>query len=109
MNEKVLIITTVSPDAVEAILEAISKAGGGRIGHYTHCAFTSEGLGRFMASDAAKPHVGAAGKINQEPEIRIESFCQRKDAKAVLAAIREAHPYEEAVIYLLPLLTEDEL
>jgi hypothetical protein len=42
-------------------------------------------------------------------EVRIETFCDRDRAKAVVAAIRAAHPYEEPVIYLLPLLDEADL
>lgn len=106
---RVLVITTVPESHVEALLEAIAGAGGGVIGEYTHCAFTSPGTGRFKPSAAASPHVGAKGVINAEPEVRVETFCARADAKAVIAALRAAHPYEEPVIYVLPLLDESDL
>lgn len=109
MTQRLMIITTVSPDGVNAILSAVSSAGGGIVGNYTHCAFTTDGLGRFKASEDATPHVGSAGDINQEPEVRIETFCNRSDGEAVVKAIRAAHPYEEPVIYIVPLLSEDEL
>ena len=109
MAQQLMIVTTVSPDGVDAVLDAVSAAGGGIAGNYTHCAFTTDGLGRFKASDDATPHVGSAGDINQEPEIRIETFCDRAVGKAVVQAIRDAHPYEEPVIYIVPLLDEDDL
>ena len=109
MSEKVLVITTVSPDAADNVLNAIALAGGGQVGNYTHCAFTTSGDGRFKATDDATPHVGQAGAINREPEIRIETFCPRNNAKSVVDAIRAAHPYEEPVIYVVPILSYDEL
>lgn len=105
-TERIMIVTTTPPGAVEKVLDAISAAGGGIIGHYTHCAYTNPGLGRFKPSAEANPHVGAKEQINAVDEVRIETFCERRVAKAVVAAIRRAHPYEEPVIYLIPLLSE---
>lgn len=105
----ILIITTAPEAAVEAVLDAIAAAGGGEIGAYTHCAFTNDGTGRFKPSAEANPHIGAKEQINAVDEARIETFCRRNRAKAVVAAIRAAHPYEEPVIYLIPLLSENDL
>ncbi|RMG80154.1 MAG: hypothetical protein D6712_18515 [Chloroflexi bacterium] len=104
-----MIVVTAPPDAVEQVLDAISAAGGGIIGNYTHCAFTNTGTGRFKPSAAANPHIGEKESINAVEEVRIETFCERQVAKAVVQAIREAHPYEEPVIYLIPLLDENAL
>ncbi len=109
MTERIMIVVTVPPDAVEQVLDAISAAGGGIIGNYTHCAFTNAGTGRFKPSTAANPHVGEKGHINAVEEVRIETFCERQAVKALAQAIREAHPYEEPVIYLIPLLDENAL
>lgn len=109
MSEQLMIVTGAPPDAVSAILDAISAAGGGIVGDYTHCAFTNAGEGHFKPSDAAQPHVGAVGEVNSVPEVRIETFCERSVGKQVVQAIREAHPYEEAVVYIIPLLSEADL
>lgn len=109
MSDKVLIITTVSPDGVEVVLDAIAAAGGGIVGDYSHCAFTSAGHGHFKPNERAQPHVGERGQVNQEAEIRIETFCPRERAKSVVDALRAAHPYEEPVIYIVPLLNEADL
>lgn len=102
--ENVYIVTTVPEEHLEAVLSAISGAGGGIVGHYSHCAFTNAGVGRFKPSDEANPHSGGIGQINAEDEWRIETFCRRAIARDVAAAIRAAHPYEEPVIYVMPLL-----
>jgi hypothetical protein len=104
-----MIVVGTPPDAVEKVLDAISIAGGGIIGNYTHCAYTNPGNGHFKPSSEANPHVGAKDKINAVDEVRIETFCDRAVGRKVVTAIRQAHPYEEPVIYLIPLLSEDEL
>jgi len=99
----------VPPEHADAVLDAIAQDGGGSIGEYTHCSFTSTGTGHFKPSDAANPAVGEKGEINAVAEVRIETFCNRAIARAVVAAIREAHPYEVPMIYLVPLLSLDDL
>jgi hypothetical protein len=69
----------------------------------------NDGVGRFRPNEAAHPHLGERGEINAVEEVRIETFCERAVAKQVVAAIRDAHPYEEPVYYLIPLLSEDDL
>ena len=104
--QQVYIATTVPETHLNAVLEALAAAGAGIIGHYTHCSFTWSGMGRFKPDAQAQPALGEREQINSEPEIRIESFCARDRVKAVTAAIRAAHRYEEPVIYLLPLFSE---
>jgi hypothetical protein len=101
---QVYIVTGLPESHLEAVLDAISRAGGGIIGQYTHCAFTNQGVGRFKPDESANPHIGAKQQINAVDEWRIETFCNREQAKAVVEAIRAAHPYEEPVIYVMPML-----
>jgi hypothetical protein len=107
--KRIMIVVTVPPEAADRVLDAISAAGGGIIGNYTHCAFTNAGTGRFKPGAEANPHIGAKEAINAVDEVRIETFCERAAARQVVQAIRQAHPYEEPVIYLIPLLSEEEL
>jgi hypothetical protein len=103
-GDQVYIVVTAPEDSVEALLDAIASAGGGIIGEYTHCAFTSRGVGYFKPSVDANPHVGAKQALNAVDEVRIETFAPRAKANAVTQAIRAAHPYEEPVIYVLPMV-----
>lgn len=109
MSERVMIITGVPSEAADDVLNAIAGAGGGIAGEYTHCAFTHLGFGQFKPADDADPHVGKIGQVNRVAEVRIETFCERNVAKQVVQAIKQAHPYEEVVVYVLPLLSEDDL
>ena len=106
---EIMIVVGVPEPHVEAVLDAIASAGGGVLGDYTHCGYVSGGQGRFLPGEAAHPAVGGKGIVNRVDEARIETFCTRARAKAVAAAIRAAHPYEEPVIYLIPLLAESDL
>lgn len=109
MSNRVMLITTVPPLHLDAVLQALGDAGAGTIGHYTHCAFTSIGTGRFRPDAAATPAVGEKQVLNTVDEVRIETWCDQEKVAQVCAALRTAHPYEEPVIYLIPLLDEGEI
>lgn len=103
---RVLIITFVPPAHVQAVLDALGAAGAGVVGEYSECAFVSAGRGRFRASDRARPVFGERAALNEIEETRIETSVERGRARAVIAALRAAHPYEEPVISIIPLLDE---
>ncbi|MEL6150480.1 MAG: hypothetical protein AAFV33_00430 [Chloroflexota bacterium] len=105
----VQIVFTVNDADLPPVLKAMGEAGAGVLGEYTFCSFSAPGTGRFLPGDGAAPHVGDVGEINAEAEVRVETFCEREKAKAVVQAITQAHPYEEPVIYIISLLGEDDL
>ncbi len=110
MNElEIMVIVGVPEPHVEAVLEAIAAAGGGKLGNYTHCGYVSDGQGRFRPEEGSNPALGDRHVVNRVDEKRIETFCTRANARAVVEAIRRTHPYEEPVIYLVPLLAEADL
>ncbi len=109
MTDRVMIVFGVPAAHLDATLAAMAAAGAGVVGEYTHCSFANEGTGRFLPGAAANPAYGERGQINQEREVRVETFCPRDKAKEVAAAIRQAHPYEEVVLYIIPLLDEADL
>ena len=79
----------------EAVREALAKEGAGKIGNYTHCSFSSSGIGRFRPEASARPAIGKVGKLELVQEERIEVVCARAILKNVIVAIKEVHPYEE--------------
>lgn len=76
----------------------IGETGGGKIGKYSHCSFSVRGIGRFKPLEGAKPTIGEVGKLEEVEEERIEFVCADSEVKAIVAAIRKAHPYEEPAI-----------
>lgn len=107
-TNRVQIVVSVPALHLNEVLDAMAAAGAGTIGEYTHCSYRSVGTGRFKPSAAANPAVGENDSINEVEEYRIETVCDRGSVRAVCTAIRAAHPYEEPMIYLFPLLDEDD-
>jgi hypothetical protein len=106
---KVKLVIFVPIENSDEVREAIGAAGAGIIGEYSFCSFSVSGTGRFIPSDNANPHIGEPGKFEAVQEERVEVVCERSGAKAVLAAIRKVHPYEEVAFDIYPLIDENEL
>lgn len=79
----------------ERVLDALAAAGAGRIGDYSHGAWTVDGTGRFVPLPGSSPAVGRVGELQRVAETRIETVLPRRHRADVLAALRTAHPYEE--------------
>ncbi|MBI4569603.1 MAG: Nif3-like dinuclear metal center hexameric protein [Planctomycetes bacterium] len=93
----------VPRDHVEKVRAAMCDAGAGVIGEYRDCSFRSPGAGTFRGSDASTPFIGQRGRLEEADEFRLEVILPRSLSGAVLAAMKRAHPYEEAAYDLYPL------
>ena len=97
-------IVVFAPRAnAEAIIDAVDKAGGARIGGYSRCSFRSDGMGFFKGGPESSPYAGRAGREEQVGETRIETVASGSLVPRILDAVRRAHPYEEPVIDVIPL------
>lgn len=105
----VKIVTFVPIADADKVREAIGSAGAGQIGEYSFCSYSVIGKGRFVPSDKANPHIGVANELETVDEERIEVVCEKTKAKAVIEAMRQAHPYEEVAFDIYPLISEEEL
>jgi hypothetical protein len=97
----------VPDDHVEAVLAALHASGAGRIGAYDHCISLWRVNGRWRPLPGASPYHGAVGEVTHGSETKVESVCDAGQAGDVLKAVRAVHPYEEPVIYLVPLYEPD--
>jgi hypothetical protein len=107
--KRVKITTTVPLESAEAVRVALGDAGAGVIGNYSFCSFSVVGKGYFMPNERANPHIGQANKLETVEEERVEVVCDRRQAKRVIAVLKETHPYEEVIVDITPLIDEDEL
>lgn len=97
------VITTFVPSSdAEAVTDAMTSAGAGRIGAYRACSFGAEGTGRFTAGPGAAPAAGIIGAPAAEAETRVEVVAASGSGGLVARAARVAHPYEEPVIVVTP-------
>jgi dinuclear metal center YbgI/SA1388 family protein len=102
-------LTVFVPQAnAEAVLAALAQAGAGQIGNYSHCSFTVPGQGTFMPNAQASPHLGQANVLERVAETRIEVVLPAHAEGPVLAAMRQAHPYEEVAYFLHELANENQ-
>jgi dinuclear metal center YbgI/SA1388 family protein len=92
--DKIVAFVPVGP-AITAVHQALSAAGAGSIGDYSHCSFASAGTGQFLPLDGANPAIGQVGKLERVAETRLEMVMPRGKRRAVVEALRAAHPYEE--------------
>jgi dinuclear metal center YbgI/SA1388 family protein len=90
-------------DSADNVRSAITAAGAGAIGAYDSATFTSPGEGRFRPLAGADPAIGQVGELEVVPEVRIESVYPRPLRRAVVEALRDAHPYEEPAFDLVEL------
>lgn len=89
------VVTYVSAGDIEKVATAMHDAGAGHIGNYDRCSFRLEGTGTFRGSDATTPAVGKPGQLERVDEVRFETVTPAATLNGVLAALRDAHPYEE--------------
>ncbi|WP_455662413.1 Nif3-like dinuclear metal center hexameric protein [Pradoshia sp.] len=93
----------VPAEAEEKVREALARAGAGNLGHYSHCSFSAEGIGRFKPDEHADPHIGSRGKLEAVKEVKVEVVVPELLANKVVRAMLNAHPYEEVAYDLYTL------
>ncbi len=97
MNENGLykIEVYVPESHLEAVKTAMFAAGAGRVGDYDSCAWQTPGQGQFRPLEGASPYIGQVGKVETEPEYKVEMVCAGGLVREVIEAMKGAHPYEE--------------
>ena len=93
----------VPKEAEQKVREALGNAGAGHIGDYSHCSFTTEGLGTFLPREGTNPYIGHVGQIERVEEVKIETVFTADIEKRVITAMIKAHPYEEVAYDIYPL------
>lgn len=109
-NERLVKLTIFVPlSHVEDVRNALSEAGAGYIGNYSHCTFQTKGQGTFMPREGTNPYTGTQNKLEYVDEYKIETIVEESNLSAVIDAMKRAHPYEEVAYDIYPLINEGEL
>ena len=103
-SKDVAIVIFVPKSHADIMRDALSRAGAGKIGNYSHCSFSTQGIGRFIPQEEATPFIGKEEKPEEVAEERIETFCPQNILKKVIEEVKKVHPYEEPVIHVYPLI-----
>ena len=100
--DKIVTFIPVGP-AITVVHDALSAAGAGHVGNYSHCSFATAGTGQFRPLDGADPTTGTVGRLERVAETKLEMVLPRGLRSAVVAALRASHPYEEPAFDVLEL------
>lgn len=89
------LIFFVPKDYVEQVKEAVFAAGAGQIGQYQKCCWQTPGIGQFQPMEGSQPYIGEQGLLETVDEYRVEMVCESEFIREAVAALKQAHPYEE--------------
>jgi dinuclear metal center YbgI/SA1388 family protein len=103
-NTLLKLVTYVPSTYANKVRNALFTAGCGNTGNYDSCSYSSGGKGTFRAKEGAKPFCGSIGKLSGQEEIKIETVLPVYKKTEAVNALIEAHPYEEPVYDLYPIL-----
>lgn len=81
--------------AAELVKEAVFSSGAGCIGNYEACCWEVEGWGQFRPLKGANPAMGKVNQLERVRELKIELVCEAAQLSPAIAALLDAHPYEE--------------
>ncbi|MGC8824027.1 MAG: Nif3-like dinuclear metal center hexameric protein [Bacteroidales bacterium] len=102
-KQLVKVVTFVPSAHADAVRQALFEAGAGHIGNYDSCSYNTMGEGTFRGQADTHPFVGEPLKLHFEPEVRIETICERHKLSLVIRSLLQAHPYEEPAYDVYPL------
>ncbi|OOS02792.1 NGG1p interacting factor NIF3 [Moraxella cuniculi] len=88
------IVAYIPENALESVKNAMFEAGAGHFGNYECCSWQTLGVGQFRPLAGANPTIGTVGEITQVSEWKVEMIVAENKLCDVVAAYKQAHPYE---------------
>jgi hypothetical protein len=80
---------------LDGVKIAMFNAGAGCIGNYDQCCWQIKGQGQFRPLKGNDAFIGQQDKLATVDEYKVELVCASEVLNAVIAAMKQAHPYEE--------------
>lgn len=102
------LVVYVPEEHASSVKKAIGDAGAGAIGNYSHCTFSTDGVGEFKPREGANPYIGKIQQLEQVNESRVETIFPSSIEKKVIKAMFNAHPYEEVAYDISDLAVKGE-
>lgn len=94
----------IPQDHALKIRDELAKIGVGVIGNYDHCMALIPVRGFFRPIEGANPFEGEVGKISEVAEYKLEVNCKYELVNDAIKVVKQAHPYEEPLINIVPLI-----
>jgi dinuclear metal center YbgI/SA1388 family protein len=92
----------------ESVKEALFSAGAGNIGFYDECSFKIEGKGTFRPIEGSNPFSGQQNVRENAEEDMISVIFESFKQNQIVAAMKDAHPYEEVAHQIYQLENENQ-
>lgn len=93
----------IPEEFLETLRKKLREVDAGHIGKYDSCLSWSPVMSTWRPLEGARPWNGTAGETSVEAELKVEVTIRREQLRQVMDAVREAHPYEEPVVNVIPL------
>ena len=91
------------PDYESKIRETMKLYGGGRLGKYFGCSFSSRGTGSFVPGENSRPFIGKKNELSLVEEVKIECIVHQDYLDKLISEVIKIHPYEQPAYDLLEL------
>ena len=88
---------------IEPVRLSVFAAGGGTIGNYDSCSFSTLGEGTFRPLEKSVPFTGETGMLSQVSEQKLEFIVSTHQLQDVLKTMVQVHPYEEVAYDIVSL------
>lgn len=99
-------VEVLTPRAtIEQLRNELHAIGLLTVGNYDHVLSFSKVEGCWRPLEEATPMSGQKHVINYGEEYKLEFRCTMEQTELVKQIILQHHPYEEPVIYFIPLLS----
>ncbi len=105
-NQLRKLFTYVPKESLEDVQDALFEAGAGRIGNYSECSFSTEGIGTFKGNEKSQPFKGQKGERHHENELKLEVIFPKHLETQMVWALWQAHPYEEVAYEIFAMENE---
>jgi len=80
---------------LEKVKDALFSAGAGKYKNYDQCCWQIKGEGQFRPLKSSSPFIGSLERLEKVDEYRVEMVVKDEIIRIAVAALLNAHPYEE--------------
>ncbi|MGI5963878.1 MAG: divalent cation tolerance protein CutA [Lawsonibacter sp.] len=87
---------------LEPLRQVLQREDAGHIGQYDSCLSYSPVTSCWRPLAGTNPYLGTVGEVCTAQELKVEVTCRCVDAPRIVAAVKAVHPYEEPVIFVIP-------
>ncbi|MDO5708393.1 MAG: Nif3-like dinuclear metal center hexameric protein [Andreesenia angusta] len=100
---KIIVFVPAEFSYTEVIRNKMGESNFGKIGNYSYCSFTSDGIGRFKPEEDSNAFIGEIGRVESLEEEKIEFIVFEDEAENAIRTIKRVHPYEEVAYDIIPI------